>query len=99
LIAVCKLLLLFALAMLTVTTVAVIALSLRPLTPALVGKMLQFAFVALALRRWTPLPQYLSLQYEYCCDTHNALTMPLLRLLTKPLCGFDADCHGLPYCI
>jgi hypothetical protein len=25
--------------------------------------------------------------------------MPLLRLLVRPLWGFEADCHGLPHCI
>ncbi len=97
LVAVCKLLLLFASAMLTVTIVAVVALSVRPLTPApLYGRMLQFVFVAQALQRLTSLRQYLSLQYDYCCDTHNALMMPLLRLSTRPPCGFKADCHSLP---
>ena len=47
---VCKLLLLFSSAMLTVTIVAVVALSIGPLTPALVSKTLQFAFVAHTLQ-------------------------------------------------
>ncbi len=37
-------------AMLTVTIVTIIALSVQPLTPALVGKTSQFAFVAHALQ-------------------------------------------------
>jgi hypothetical protein len=43
-------LVLLALAMLTVTIVAVVTSSVQPLTPALVGKTLQFAFVMYALR-------------------------------------------------
>jgi hypothetical protein len=96
---VAELLLLFVSAMLTVTIVAIVALSVWPLSPALVGKTLQFAFVVHALLRLMPLRQYLSSRYEYHCDTHNAFTMPLLCLLTRPPCGFKADCHGLPHCI
>ena len=43
-------LVLFALAMLTVTIGAVVASSIRPLTPALVGKTLQFAFAVHTLQ-------------------------------------------------
>jgi hypothetical protein len=43
-------LVLLALAMLMVTIVAVVALSIQPVAPALVGKMLQFAFVAHTLQ-------------------------------------------------
>jgi hypothetical protein len=43
-------LVLLASAMLTVMIVVVLALSVQPLTPALVGKTLQFAFVAHALQ-------------------------------------------------
>ncbi len=92
-------LVLLASAMLKVMIVAVVALSIRPLTPALVGKTLQFAFVAQALQRLMSLWQYLSLRYEYCCDTNDALTMPLLRLSMRPPCGFEADCHSRPHCI
>jgi hypothetical protein len=52
-------LVLLAPVMQTVTIVAVVALSVQPLTPALVGKTLQFAFIVHALRRLTPLQQYL----------------------------------------
>jgi hypothetical protein len=55
-------LVLLALVMLTVTIVAIVALSVQPLTPALVGKTLQFAFVAHALRQLTSLRQYSSSQ-------------------------------------
>jgi hypothetical protein len=44
-------------AMLAVTIVAVVASSIRPLTPALVSKTLQFSFIAHALWRLMPLQQ------------------------------------------
>jgi hypothetical protein len=91
--------LLFVSAMLAVTIVAIVASSAQPLTPALAGKMLQFAFVVHTLRRLMSLWQYLSLRYEYHRDTHNALTMPLLHSSTRPSRGFKADRHGLPHCI
>jgi hypothetical protein len=50
-------LVLLALAMLTVMIVAVITSSVQPLTPTLVGKMSQFAFLAHALRQLMPLWQ------------------------------------------
>ncbi len=48
-------LVLLASAMLTAMIAAVIALSIQPVAPALVGKMLQFEFIVHALRRLTPL--------------------------------------------
>ncbi len=50
-------LVLLAPAMLTVAIVAVVALSVQPLTPALVGKTLQFAFIVHTLRQLMPLWQ------------------------------------------
>ena len=50
-------LVLLVLAMLTLTIVAVIASSVRPLTPVLVGEMSQFAFVTHALWQLMPLRQ------------------------------------------
>jgi hypothetical protein len=50
-------LVLLASTMLTVTIVAIITLSIRPLAPALVSKMMQFAFVAHTLQRLMPLWQ------------------------------------------
>ena len=72
-------LVLLALAMLTVTIVAIVPLSIGPLTPVLVGKTLQFTFVMHALWRLMPMRQYLSSRDEYYCDAHNALTTPLLH--------------------
>jgi hypothetical protein len=70
------------------------------LTPALVGKTSQFAFVAHALQQLTPLRQYSLLsQDEYHRDTQTAITAPLLHLLASPPCGFKADCHSLPHCV
>ncbi len=86
-------------AMLTVMIVAVVALSVQPLTPALVRKISHFAFVAHALRRMTPLRQYLLSRDYYHRDNQNALTTPLLHSLARPPCGFEADCHGLPHCV
>ncbi len=85
--------------MLAQMIVAVIPLSIQPLNPVLVSESFQFAFAAHALQRLTPLQQYLLFRDEYHCDTHNALTMPLLHSLARPPCGFEADCHGLPHCI
>jgi hypothetical protein len=97
--AIVKELLVLASAMLTVMIVAIIALSVQPLTPLLVGKMLQFAFVLHALRRLMPLQSLLMLWDEYPRDTHNTLTMPLLCSSAKLPCGFEAECHGLPCCV
>ncbi len=57
------------------------------------------AFVAHTLRQLMLLWQHLSSWNEYCCDTHNALTTPLLPLLARPPCSFEADFHNLPHCI
>jgi hypothetical protein len=46
-------------AMLMVTIVAIVAASVQCLTPALVGKTLQFAFVVHVFQQLTPLRQYL----------------------------------------
>jgi hypothetical protein len=93
-------LLLFMWAMLMVMIVAVIASSICPLTHALVSaKTLQFAFVMHGLQGLIFLWQYLLSWYENCRDTHNTLTMPLLRLLMRLPCGFEVDCHGLTYCV
>jgi hypothetical protein len=51
-------LVLLTLAMLTVMIVSAIASRVQHLTPVLVGKMLQFAFVAQGLRHLMPLQQY-----------------------------------------
>ncbi len=50
-------LVLLASAMLMVTINAVIALSVQPLAPALVGETMQFVFVAHVLRQLMPLQQ------------------------------------------
>jgi hypothetical protein len=50
-------LVLLASTMLTVTIVAIVTLSIQPLTPALIGETLQFAFVAQALQQLMPLRQ------------------------------------------
>jgi hypothetical protein len=51
--------------------------------------LLVVVFVTLALWQLMLLWQWLSSPDEYCHDTHDALTTPLLRLSTRPPCGFD----------